>query len=212
MNIFFGFISIVNLLYKMPGVNDEVSGILTSLPLDKLISAPLLSASAAQVQLSKATCDFIEQVGFDVSGNLKMVTMNLTEKDVSNNSTRDISLNVPLLTIINTPCLAIQNVNIDLVVEVDAMTEKKTASASENTTSLGVKWQAGYSGWGFNCGVSTDYNTTAKLSSSTANMDKLNTKAKYSVHLEAENRPPIGLTKLLEKLTNNDKLVPKNAL
>lgn len=188
--------------------NDQVSGILTSLPLEKLISAPLMSASNAQVQLSKATCDFIEQVGFDPSGNLKMITMNLTEKDISG-VVRDVSMNIPLLTIINTPCLAIQNVNIDLVVEVDAMTEKKDTSASDRTTEFGLQWQAGYRGWGFNTSVQTNYKTTAKLSSTTANSDKLNTKAKYAVHLEAENRQPVGLTKLLDKLTNNDKLVPK---
>ena len=188
--------------------NDQVSGILTSLPLEKLIGAPLMSASMAQVQLSKATCDFIEQVGFDPSGNLKMITMNLTERDVSG-VVRDVSMNIPLLTIINTPCLAIQNVSIDLVVEVDAMTEKKDTSASDRTTEFGLQAQAGYRGWGFNASVQTSYKTTAKLSSTTANNDKLNTKAKYSVHLEAENRQPVGLTKLLDKLTNNDKLVPK---
>lgn len=193
----------------MASVNDQVSGILSSLPLDKLLSTPLMSACAAQVQLSKATCDFIQQVGFDKDGNLKMISMNLTE-DVSG-GTHDISMNVPLLTIINTPCLYIQSVNIDLVVEVDAMSVKKTTSASENTSSFGIQANGGYSGWGFNVAVATQYETTAKLSSTAANTDKLNTRAKYSIHLAAENRQPIGLIKLLDRLTSNDKLVPKPA-
>jgi hypothetical protein len=194
----------------MTSVNDQVSGILSSLPLDKLISTPLMSACTAQVQLSKATVDFIQQVGFDKDGNLKMISMNLTEEDVSGGR-HDVSMNIPLLTIINTPCLYIQNVNIDLIVEVDAMSAKKTTSESENTSSFGLQVEGGYSGWGFNCSVAAQYETTAKLSSTVANNDKLNTKAKYSIHLEAENRQPIGLVKLLDRLTSNDKLVQKTA-
>ena len=186
--------------------NSKVSGILESLPLDHLISAPLMSACAAQVQLSKATCDFVKQMGFDDSGKVQMVTMNMNEQDASG-VVHNVVLNVPLITMLNIPSMQIQTVSIDLVVEVDAMSENKNTSASEKTTAFGVKVNAGWSGWGAKVSVEATYNTTAKLSSSTANSDKLNTKAKYQVHLEAENRPPVGLLKLMDKLVSNDRLV-----
>jgi hypothetical protein len=187
--------------------NSKVSGILESLPLDHLISAPLMSACAAQIQLSRATCDFVKQMGFDEDGNVQMVSMDMTEMDASG-VTHKVSINVPLLTMLNIPSMQIQNVSIDLTVEVDAMSEVKKKTASENTSAFGIKVNAGFHGWwGANIDVETTYNTTAKLSSSTANNDMLNTKAKYQVHLEAENRVPVGLLKLIDKLTNNDKLV-----
>jgi L,D-peptidoglycan transpeptidase YkuD (ErfK/YbiS/YcfS/YnhG family) len=72
-----------------------------------------------------------------------------------------------------------------------------------------VKTNASWSGWfGTRFSVESTYNTTAKLSSSTSNNDKLNTKAKYQVSIMAENRQPVGLTKILDRLISNDKLVP----
>ena len=187
--------------------NSKVSGILESLPLDHLISAPLMSACAAQIQLSQATCDFVKQMGFDDEGNVQMISLKMNEMDASG-VVHDVTVNVPLLTILNIPCMQIQAVNIDLVVEVEAMSAKKNSSTSENTSAFGLKVEAGWSGWGARVNVEATYNTTAKLSSSTSNNDKLNTKAKYQVHLEAENRPPVGLLKILDKLMNNDKLIP----
>ena len=190
----------------MSDPNSKVNGILESLPLDHLICAPLMSACAAQVQLSQASIDFVKQMGFDDDGKVQMITMNMNEQDASGNIS-NVAMNVPLLTIMNIPSLQIQNVSIDLVVEVDAMTEKKEASATEKTSAFGVKVDAGWKGWGAKVNVSTTYNTTAKLSSSAANSDKLNTKAKYQVHVEAKNNPPVGLMKLLDKLVSNDKLI-----
>jgi hypothetical protein len=188
--------------------NSKVNGILESLPLDHLISAPLMSACAAQVQLSKATCDFVKQMGFDADGNVQMISMQMNEKDASGNI-NEIEMNVPLLTILNVPSMQLQTVNIDLVVEVDAMSAVKNTSSSEKTSAFGVKTSASWSGWfGTRFSAETTYNTTAKLSSSTSNNDKLNTKAKYQVSIVAENKQPVGLTKILDRLISNDKLVP----
>jgi hypothetical protein len=186
--------------------NSKVSGILESLPLNHLISAPLMSACAAQVQLSAATCDFVKQMGFDEDDNVKMVSFKMNEQDASG-VVQEVNINVPLLTVLNVPSMQIQSVSIDLVVEVDAMSEVKNKTASENTSAFGVKINAGYKGWGLNLSSEVTYNTTAKLSSSTANNDKLNTKAKYQINLLAENRQPVGLTKILDRLVSNDRLV-----
>jgi hypothetical protein len=191
--------------------NQKVSGILSSLPLDTLIGAPLMAASTAQVQLSNATCDFVKQMGFDENGNVKMISMGLTEIDASGVK-QDLSMNVPLITMLNVPSLAIQTVSVDFTIEVDAMSEQKTNSSNEKTSAFGVSVSAGYKGWGVNVKATTNYNTTARLSSSSANNDKLNTKAKYVVHLEAQDKQPVGLSKLLDRLTNNDKLVPKTTV
>jgi hypothetical protein len=189
--------------------NDKVSGILSSLPLETLIGAPLMAASIAQVQLSNATCDYIKQVGFDDNGNVKMISMGLTETDASG-GTKNLLMNVPLITILNVPSLAIQTVSVDFTIEVDAMSEKKSTSTTESTSAFGIKASAGYKGWwGGSFSGSTNYNTTARLSSLSSNNDKLNTKAKYVVHLEAQDKQPVGLSKLLDRLTDNDKLVPK---
>ncbi len=187
--------------------NSKVSGILESLPLDHLLSAPLMSACAAQIKLSQATCDFVKQMGFDNDGNVQMISLKMNEQDASG-VIHDVTMNVPLLTMLNIPSLQIQNVSIDLIVEVDAMTANKKSSTSENTSEFGLKVDAGWSGWGARVSVEATYKTTAKLSSTTSNNDKLNTKAKYQVHLEAENKVPIGLLKILDKLCSNDKLIP----
>jgi len=191
--------------------NQQVSGILSALPLESLIGAPLMSACNAQVQLSNATCDFVKQMGFDNSGNVQMITMGLTEIDASGVK-HEVAMNVPLITMLNVPSLSIQTVSIDFTIEVDAISENKQTSATEKTSALGVKVDAGYKGWGASVKASTSYNTTARLSSTSANNDKLNTKAKYVVHLEAQDKQPVGLSKLLDRLTDNDKLVPRDVV
>ena len=54
----------------IPGPNGSVGGILQSLPLEYLFTAPLMSATAAQIELAKVTMDFISGVGMDASGNV----------------------------------------------------------------------------------------------------------------------------------------------
>ena len=191
----------------IPGPNGAVGGILQSLPLEYLFTAPLMSATAAQIELAKVTMDFISGVGMDASGNVKNVSMGYTETDASGNEIVKM-ITMPLLSMVNIPSLSVQRVGIDLVVEVDAMSSTHSETASQNNSSFSIDAGASYKVGGFKAHVNVGYQTSAKLSSSTSNNDTLNTNAKYSVHIEAENKQPVGLTKLLDilntKINTND--------
>jgi hypothetical protein len=186
---------------NIPGPNGHVGGILQSLPLEYLLTAPLMSATAAQIELAKTTVDFINNVGLDENGNVKNISMGYTETDSSGNISVK-TLTMPLLTMINVPSLTVQKVGIDLVVEVDAMSSTKTENTSQNNSSFNIDAGASYKVGGFSAHVDIGYQTSAKLSSSTSNNDSLNTNAKYSMHIDAENKPPVGLNKLLDILNS----------
>jgi hypothetical protein len=185
----------------IPGPNGQVGGILQSLPLEYLFTAPLMSATAAQIELAKTTMNFIDGVGMDASGNVKNITMGYTETDSDGrNIIKNIS--VPLLTMVNIPSLSVEKIGIDLVVEVDAMSSVQGETQTQKNSSLNIDAGASYKVGGFAARVNIGYQTSAKLSSSTANKDALNTNAKYAVHIDAENKSPVGLVKLLDILNN----------
>jgi hypothetical protein len=196
----------------IPGPNGQVGGILQSLPLEYLFTAPLMSATAAQIELAKTTMNFIDGVGMDESGNVKNVSLGYTETDASGNEIVKI-ITVPLITMVNIPSLAVEKVGIDLVVEVDAMTSVQGRTETQKNSSFNIDAGASYKVGGFAAHVNIGYQTSAKLSSTTSNNDSLNTNAKYSVHIDAENKQPVGLVKLLDILNTkiNTNATPTNA-
>ena len=110
----------------------------SGLPMADLIGGPLQAACDAQVSLANATADFIRQVGFNEDGSqVKMVSFSFTrpgENAVTSSTGTDygqerVEMNVPLLTLVNTPALSIKRVNITFDMEVKNTTSEKSSAA-----------------------------------------------------------------------------------
>lgn len=177
------------------------------LPMADLIGGPLQAACDAQVRMAQATAQFIDQVGMnpvlDANGKptgartAKTVDFSFTrptqDEQTGAVGEEQVALQVPLLALINTPSLAIQEVNVTFDMEVKSSFSEKESSDTAATLDAEAKM-----GWGL-------FSATVKIHGSVAS-HKENTRssdnsAKYHVEVKAaQNGTPEGLSRVLDML------------
>ena len=157
----------------------------TGLPIETLISAPLVAAAEGQKSLAATTANFITEVGMDKNGNTKSVAF--TYED----GTESVVLDVPLLSIINIPSLCVDSIDIEFQMEVSAQ------SASKSSTDASAELTAKA---GFGC-YSASF--TGKVSHHSENSRSSDTSAKYSISVKGKQEKPEGLMKVLDMLNGS---------
>ena len=181
-----------------------VAGQFSALPMESLIGGPLQAAATAQGTLANITSDFITKVGLEDAGGGKLkartvafnyqkpVKNTTTDKDGNTTDTwekQEMSLDVPLLSIVKSPNLQVKEVDINFNMEV------KASSASTNENSQKASVDASWSGWGAKVkfhGSVSNKNTSQRSS---------DTSAKYEVKVLAkDDGAPEGLMKVLDIL------------
>lgn len=184
-------------------MSDQFKG----LPMADLIGGPLQAACTAQVQLAQATANFIDSVGMNpVLGTDGKPTGARQAKTVDFSFTRPtqdettgavgeekVDLQVPLLALINTPSLAIQEVNVTFDMEVKSSTSEKESTDTAATLDAEAKM-----GWGM-------FSATVKIHGSVAshkeNQRTSDNSAKYHVEVKAASSgTPEGLSRVLDML------------
>ena len=117
-------------------MSDQFGG----LPMDQLIGGPLSAACNSQIQLAKATADFIQNVGLeaDANGVMKARTVDFTYTKPVNDGNGGYTevtnqLDVPILAILNTPSLQVKEVEVDFTMEVKSSTSEKASRDYEAT-------------------------------------------------------------------------------
>ena len=186
----------------MAKIADQFKG----LPIGELIANPLIAAAQAQGKLAGVTEQFIEEVGLEKDGEkLKARTVEFGyDVPVQNPKTGDVSvekrnLNVPLLSIVNTPNLSVKNVTVDFDMTVKSSTEHK------DSTEAKVSTKASYSAWWSPVKASM----TASVANKSENTRKTDNSARYTVHVEArDDGAPEGLMKVLDILHDSMKPAP----
>mgnify|MGYP003628694784 FL=1 len=181
----------------------SVAGQFSALPMESLIGGPLQAAATAQGTLANITSDFITTVGLEKDGDKlkartvafnyqKPVKNTTTDKDGNTTETwekQEMSLDVPLLSIVKSPNLQVKEVDINFNMEV------KASSASTNENSQKASVDASWSGWGAKVkfhGSVSNKNTSQRSS---------DTSAKYEVKVLAkDDGAPEGLMKVLDIL------------
>tara|TARA_R110002020_G_scaffold41845_9_gene123018 strand:- start:743 stop:1279 length:537 start_codon:yes stop_codon:yes gene_type:complete len=164
---------------------DSIASQFTGLPMETLISAPLVAAAEGQKSLAATTAQFITEVGMDKNGKTKSVAF--TYEDGS----ESVALDVPLLSIINIPSLCVDSIDVEFEMEVSA----QQASKSSTDASAELTAKAG-----FGC-YSASF--TGKVSHHSENSRSSDTSAKYSVSVKGKNEKPEGLMKVLDMLNNS---------
>ena len=157
----------------------------TGLPIEQLISAPLVAAAEGQKTLAATTASFIQEVGMDKDGNTKSVAFKYEDGSES------VALDVPLLSIINIPSLCVDTIDVEFEMEVS--TQSSSKSSTDSSAELNVK-----AGWG--CWSAS---FTGKVSHHSENSRKSDTSAKYSVSVKGKQEKPEGLMKVLDMLNNS---------
>lgn len=172
-----------------------VGGVINSLPIETMVAAPLMAAVKAQKEMSLQLADYINSVGIDQEGNVRVVTFNYKDKLIGENgevTPVERSVQAPFLALTGIPNFAMETVEINFELEV------KTAEMDKK--SLDAKAEAEASGKFF--GVRFKMNASvAHHSEQTRQTD---TSAKYSFKVTAQRQaPPESLMRVLDIMTNS---------
>ena len=121
----------------MTDEKNETGGQFNGLRMDSLIGGPLKGACDAQSKLAESTAEFIRTVGLQNSGTGKTETAAFTfRKKVPDESgaisEKEMSLQVPLLTIVPVPPLLVRNIDVNFDMEVKMSSGEAGAGEPES--------------------------------------------------------------------------------
>ena len=166
----------------------------TALPLEFIISAPLVGAVKAQAIAAATTKEFIEKM-IDDSGDPKSVKFNMTIDQADKNgniSKKDARITAPLLAIVPVPHLRIDSITTHFKYEISQVV------SHEKSLELGTSLDAGFN-------VAPFFKATLKgnVTSSSKDSSVLNRSGVLEITVNASEAPmPEGLAKVLNLLAN----------
>lgn len=163
---------------------------LKGIPIDYLVSAPLMAAARANLALAQQMQEFIFQVGYqdgDPTKPANTITFKLQRpyQDPTSGTyqTEDFTVTAPLIGLVTIPSLLVDNVTIDFTATVSQ------SQSSQNTTTANVSASYGYFGFKISGSVSTTATNTRSTDYS----------GKYTFHVQADQQPATeGMNKLMD--------------
>lgn len=181
----------------MPEANVDagfIGSVISSLPLDSMISAPLQAMIKAQTQAAKSYTDFLLSVcikdGKAVSVQFDYDETIVDEKGVTTGTQTKV-MRIPLLAAVVHPIICIEEGTIDFELEIH-----QSAASSEHDEKEGEV--EGKIGWGpFSVSVKGRVSHKSEQTRST------DTRAKYSIHTSVKRQPmPEALSRVVDFLTD----------
>lgn len=193
----------------------SVSSVIESLDMYKLFSTPFIAAQDAQISIASSTIQFLQSFAFekDASGNntgvLRTFSINTYVDDPIDSSNGVIvqkqkQLTLPLLTLLNVPALQITKVNVDLTLKIETQTSSQSQSSLDFTAGASAQASASYNVLFSKGSASASVDTRVTSSSSNKESTDSTSSAKYDVHMEAENKTPVGLALILDFCNQNN--------
>lgn len=191
----------------MANINTAPSQVATSalesLPFETIIGAPLDACIKAQAHAAQTSANFIQQVGMqDSDGDGVQEAINVSFTFIQNG--KMMRLNIPLLSIVPIPYIAIQNVDIAFKANINA-----SASTSDETTTnneYSAEASGGLNRWGWGL---FGFNLNMKGAVSSKRDSRATQDSKYSVEYTmdigihaGQDSMPGGLAKVLEIMNN----------
>ena len=173
----------------------EVGGIINSLPIETMVAAPVLAAVNAQKSISKSLAEFVNEVGLDSNGNVRMVTFQYAEqyvddKGATSNEKRYIQ--APFLALTGIPNFAMEAVDVSFDLEVNTVEEDKSTTGTEASSNGKV---------GFFLGPKVEF--SAKLTHQSEQTRHTDTRAKYSFNVSARRQgPPESFMRIIDAITS----------
>jgi len=182
--------------------------ILGSIPYGTLIGAPMTATVEAQALSAQTSIDFIRSIGFESTedgtdfGAVRQVTFSYSRRDTTTGGETDVSLKVPLLTIVPIPYLRIDDMTIDFTSKIteEMLRSTKRDSSTEAEAELSINYSHFLSPVkvGFKASIST------KHSSSTATSNRYKTEHTININVRAtQDDLPAGMTRVLDILESS---------
>ena len=176
---------------------------LQAIPFSSMIGGPLKACIEAQAMAAKTTWDFIQEVGLNTNpetGEKSAVNVAFTFIQGG----RMVQLNVPLLTIVPIPYIAIHSIDINFKANISA----SSSSVSENneSTEMGgdASVTAGIAIGPFHMDATLNANYSSKKDSKATEESKYSVEYTMDIAVKAgQDSMPAGLAKVLELLGNS---------
>lgn len=175
---------------------------LKALPFGSMIGGPLKACIEAQAMAAQSTWQFIQEVGLTVNpetGEKSAVNVSFSFMQGGHM----VQLNVPLLTIVPIPYIAIHSIDINFKANISAASS--TASEQSSSTEAGgsAKVKGGYKSRRFHVEAEMNANYSSKKDSKATAESKYSVEYTMDVAVKAgQDSMPAGLAKVLELLGN----------
>lgn len=186
---------------------------LAAIPFGSIIGGPLNACIEAQAMAAKTTWNFIQEVGLNVdpqTGEKRAVTVSFQFMQ----NGRMVQLNVPLLTIVPIPYIAINSIDINFKANISA--SSSTVSENSEHTEMGgsAEITAGLKIGPFHMDAKMNANYSSKKDSKATQESKYSVEYTMDIAVRAgQDSMPAGLAKVLELLGNSlDVSNPKGTL
>jgi len=107
----------------------NVSNKFAGIPIAELVAAPLDAICDSQKKLAQSAFEFMQEIGFNEDGKNRMAEFTLQRPIGGSQTPQDITLQVPILSIVPIPNLLIDDVQVDFQMEVTA--EKSSGNTKD---------------------------------------------------------------------------------
>ncbi len=179
--------------------HEIVSGIINSLPIEKMVAAPLVATIKAQTEMSLSLAHFIQDVGIDADGNMRMVTLKYAETIADPNNPsgtvqQDRYIQAPFLAMTGLPNLAVDSADISFDLEVSTAEDDAVKNVAD--ASVTTEYQSWWSP------VTAKF--TGNVTHSSEQTRHSDTRAKYSFNISARKQnTPEAFLRIIDAVTNS---------
>jgi hypothetical protein len=177
----------------MPLDPSFVGSVLNAVPIDKMVSAPLMAAIQAQIQSSKAFADFLMTVCIK-DGKAVTVQFDYEETLLDTEGTitgvQQKTIRVPLMAVIPLPNFGVESVDIQFELTIHQSEEDHSSTEAQGGFEAKL-------GWG-----PFSVNVHGSVSHKSEQTRKTDTSAKYSFQVKGTRQPPPeALMKIIDTIT-----------
>lgn len=185
-------------------VNDAPSNIasnaLSAIPFSSMIGGPLNACIEAQAMAAKTTWDFIQEVGLNTNPDTgEKTAVNVSFSFMQGG--RMVQLNVPLLTIVPIPYIAIHSIDINFKASISASSSSVSENSESTSKSGSLEASAGLKVGPFHMDAKINGSYSSKKDSKATEESKYSVEYTMDIAVKAgQDSMPAGLAKVLELL------------
>lgn len=175
---------------------------LQAIPFGSMIGGPLNACIEAQAMAAQTSWQFIQEVGLNTNPDTgQKEAVNVSFQFVQNG--RVVQLNVPLLTIVPIPYIAIHDIDINFKANISASSSSVSEQSSSSALDVGAEASIGAK-WGpFHMDAKMNASYSSKKDSKATQESKYSVEYTMDVAVKAgQDSMPAGLAKVLELLGN----------
>ena len=173
---------------------------LQAIPFGSMIGGPLKACIEAQAMAAQTSWQFTQEVGLNTDPNTgKKEAVNVSFEFLQNG--RMVQLNVPLLTIVPIPYIAIHDIDINFKANISASSSSVSEQSSSSALDAGAEVTAGLKVGPFHMDAKMNANYSSKKDSKATQESKYSVEYTMDVAVKAgQDSMPAGLAKVLELL------------